>query len=331
MDALRARPEIASAGRGYYLPLDVAYRLPFTIVGAAPVTAGTAPTAQFHSVDDSYFGVLRTSLLRGRPFGRSDDAGAVPVVVVNETFAKQHFPTGDAIGKRIVSDVRNMGPLGQRIARGDEHEIVGVVRDVKNTSLREAAEPAIYFSARQFPYRTMNVVMRARGPESQLADVLREEVRRLDRGLAVGEVQPLERVLASTIDPPRLIRMLLAVFAALALTLAAVGIYGVLTFTVTERRREMSVRIALGAEPRGVLWMVVRQGVVLTLVGFAFGIVGAGVAGQSIAVFLYEVTAWDPITIGGVLGVLLFVAGTACLAPAWRASRENPVRALRAD
>lgn len=141
----------------------------------------------------------------------------------------------------------------------------------------------------------------------------------------------MERVLASTIDPPRLIRMLLAVFAALALTLAAVGVYGILTYTVTERQREMAVRIALGAQPRGVLWMVVREGVVLALAGFAIGIVGAGIAGRSIASFLYGVTAWDPVTIGGVLGVLLFVAGTACLAPAIRAAREDPARVLRAD
>ena len=166
---------------------------------------------------------------------------------------------------------------------------------------------------------------------ARLAAVLREEVRRLDRSLAIGEVRPLERVLASTIDPPRLIRMLLAVFASLALTLAAVGIYGILSFTVAERRREMSLRIALGAAPSGVLWMVVRQGLVLALVGFALGALGAGLAGQSISVFLYEVTAWDPVTIGGVLLVLLVVAGTACLAPGWRASREDPVRALRAD
>jgi putative ABC transport system permease protein len=161
--------------------------------------------------------------------------------------------------------------------------------------------------------------------------VLREEVRRLDRSLAIGEPRLMERVLASTIDPPRLIRMILGVFAALALTLAAVGVYGILTFTVAERRREMSVRIALGAKPRGLLLMVLREGIVLALIGFAFGLLGAGIAGRSIAGFLYGVTTWDPVTIGGVLSVLLLVAGMACLAPAWRAAREDPVRALRAD
>lgn len=331
VEALRASPEIAVAGRGYYLPLDGAHRLPFTIVGATPLPPGTTQTAQMHSVDDGFFTVLRTTIVSGRSFTRSDKADGIPVAMVNEAFAKQHFPAGGAIGKRIVTTVRNIGPLGARIVQGNEHEIVGIVRDVRNTSLREATEPAIYYSARQFPYRTMHVVMRGRGGAPQLGAVLRDEVWRLDRGLAIGDVRPLERVLASTIDPPRLIRMLLAVFAALALTLAAVGIYGILTFTVTERRREMSVRIALGAEPRGVLWMVVRQGVTLALVGFAFGVVGAGIAGRSIAAFLYEVTAWDPVTIGGVLALLLVVAGAACLAPAWRASREDPVRALRAD
>jgi putative ABC transport system permease protein len=333
--ALRARPEVASVGNGYYLPLAGAHRLPFTIVGAAPLAPGMTQTAQMHAVDDGFLGVLRATVVSGRSFTRDDKADAIPVAMINEAFAKQHFPAGggSAIGKRIVSTVRNIGPLGARIVRGDEHEIVGIVADVRNTSLREATEPAIYYSARQFPYRTMHVVMRGRAGSgvAHLGSTLRDEVRRLDPGLAIGEVQPLERILASTIDPPRLIRMLLAVFAALALTLAAVGIYGILTFTVAERRREMSVRIALGAVPSGVLWMVVREGLTLAIVGFAFGIVGAGIAGRSIAAFLYEVTAWDPITSGGVLAVLLLIAGTACLAPAWRASREDPVRALRAD
>ena len=125
--------------------------------------------------------------------------------------------------------------------------------------------------------------------------------------------------------------MLLGAFALFALTLAGVGIYGILTFSVEQRRREMSVRIALGASPSGVLAMVVRQGLTLTAAGFAIGIVGAGIAGRSISAFLYHVTSWDAVTAVVVLGVLAVVAGGACLAPGWKASREDPARALRAD
>ena len=184
----------------------------------------------------------------------------VPVVVVNETFAKQQFPEGNVVGQRISTIVRNIGPLGARIVKGNEHEIVGVVADVRNTSLRDATEPTVYFSSRQFPYRIMHLVVRGKVDAGALSRAVAEEVHRIDRGLPVNELKPMESVLASSLDPPRLLRMLLGVFALLALSLAAVGIYGILTFSVANRRREMSLRIALGARPSSVLWMVVREG-----------------------------------------------------------------------
>ncbi|MEP6764865.1 MAG: ABC transporter permease, partial [Gemmatimonadaceae bacterium] len=331
LTALRARPEITSAGAGYYLPLEVAYRLAYTIPGVPPAAGEESPKAQFHSVDEGYFATLHATMLKGRTFARTDDDKSVPVVVVNESFAKRQFPAGDAVGKSISTTVTNIGPLGARITKDPLHEIVGIVADIRNTSLREATEPAIYFTTRQFPYRTLHVVMRGHGDVAQLGSVLRDEVRRLDRTLAVGDLKPMEQVLASSIDPPRLMRMLLGVFAVLALTLAAVGIYGILTFSVANRRREMSVRIALGANPGSVLWLVVREGLVLAAAGFVLGVVGTLLAGKSLNSFLYGVTAWDAATMGSVLVVVLAVAGTACFAPGLRASREDPARALRAE
>ena len=329
--ALESRPEVAGIGTGYYLPLEAAYRIPYSVIGGAPVSPDDPPTAQFHSVDDGFFDVLRTPLVRGRSFTRTDDAGSAPVVIVNEAFAKLQFGAGDPVGRRIRTTVRNIGPLGARLVAGNEHEIVGVVADVKNTSLRDAAEPAVYFSSRQFPYRTMHVVIRARGEPAPLGAALREEVRRLDAGLALGEMRPMDGVLAGSIDAPRLVRMLLGIFAVLALTLAAVGIYGILSFAVANRRREMSVRIALGAEPSAVMRMVVREGLVLVIIGFAIGILGARAAGGALRSFLYGIGSWDPMTIGAVLLVLLVVAGVACLAPALRAAAEDPATALRAE
>jgi predicted permease len=330
-NALRARPEITEAGLGYYLPLDAAYRIPYTVVGNPPPSPDDLPTAQFHSVDEGYFAVLETPMIGGRSFARTDDASAIPVVIVNEALARQQFGTEDPIGRRLRITVTNIGPLGARIVDGNEHEIIGVVADVKNTSLRDAAEPAVYFASRQFPYLTMHVVMRGRVEPAQLVPLLREEVRRLDPGLAMGEARTMESVLAGTIDAPRLVRMLLGVFAALALTLAAVGIYGILTFAVANRRREMSVRIALGAEPGAVLRMVVWEGLLLALIGFVLGIIGARLAGGVLASFLYGIGSWDPMTMSSVLVVLLVVAGAACLAPAMRAAAEDPARALRAE
>ena len=164
-----------------------------------------------------------------------------------------------------------------------------------------------------------------------MAAALREEVRRLDRGVVIGEVRPLEAVLASSIDTPRLLRMLLGAFALMALTLAAVGIYGILTYTVVSRRREVAVRMALGARPRAILAMVVREGIVLAGAGFAAGVVGMALAGRTLESFLFGVTTWDPAALAGVLAVVMVVAATACFLPGWRASREDPARALRAE
>ena len=330
-DALEARPEVASAGIGYYLPLEAAYRMPFAIVGGPPTSPDDPPEAQMHSVDDGFFDVLRTPLVRGRPFARTDDPASAAVVIVNEAFVRTYLHADDPIGRRLRILVMGVGPLGRRVVPGNEHEIVGVVADVKNTSLRDAAEPAIYFSARQFPYIAMHVVMRPRGDAATLAAVVREEVRRLDAGLALGDVRTMNSILAGSIDAPRLVRMLLGAFAVLALTLAAVGIYGILSFAVANRRREMSVRIALGAAPSAVLGMVVREGLLLALIGFVLGIVGAGVAGGALRSFTWGIGSWDPATMGGVLLMLLVVAGIACLAPAMRAAGEDPATALRAD
>ena len=270
-------------------------------------------------------------LLRGRDFSERDDAKSPPVVIINEAAAKQLFPGQDAVGKRLSLHARGVGPLGRRLVKDDEHTIVGVVRDVKNTSIKSAAEPAIYVSARQFPFRKMYLVVRGRGDPVQLASRIRAEVKRIDPTLPIAEVRTLDRVLAVSADPPRFVMLLMTAFAALALTLAAVGIYGILTYTVTHRRQEIGIRMALGAEPSMVLRMIVREGLTLVVVGCALGVVGVLLAARSLAGFLYGVTFFDPMTLGGVLLVVVSVAVLACLVPGRRAAREDPAGALRAS
>jgi hypothetical protein len=250
---------------------------------------------------------------------------------VNETMARQHWPGVSPVGKRIIMTIRGLGPLSKRVTKGDEHEIIGVVKDIKNTSLRTAAEPAMYFASRQFPARRIHLIVRGRGDVAALTDVVRREVQRVDPSLPLGEVKPMERVLAESVDPPRFIMLLMMVFSGLALTLAAVGIYGILTFMVTHRHREIGIRLALGAQPVEMPRMIVRQGVGLTAAGCAIGVVGAYVVGRSLSSFLYGVQPWDPITIGGVVAVVLAVATAACLVPGRRAASEDPASALRAD
>jgi ABC-type antimicrobial peptide transport system permease subunit len=245
--------------------------------------------------------------------------------------AKQLWPGENAIGKRLIVTARYIGPLGKRVVAGDEHEVVGVVGDVKNTSLRSAAEPAIYFSARQFPFRKMFIVVRGAGEPSQLAALVRDEVHRLDPSLPLGEVGTMERVLGASVDPPRFVMFLMLVFAALALALATVGIYGVLTYTVSHRRREFGIRLALGAQPGAVLGMIVREGLGLAVLGCAIGVAAAWAGGRSLSTFLYGVAPWDPATLAAVVAVVLAIATAACLAPGRRASGEDPAGALRVD
>ena len=329
--AVAANPEIIGVGTANFLPLGTAYRLPYQIADA-PTAAGTdTPLAQFHIADEGYFSTLRVALRQGRFFTAQDYVGSVPVVIVNQTFARQKFGSENPIGKRITTPVRGIGPLSRRIVKGDEHEIVGVVADIKNTSLRNDAEPAIYFAERQFPSRKMFLIVRGRGEAARLATLVRQEMKRLDPSLGMGPVKPMDRVLGESVDPPRLVMLLMTVFAALALTLAAVGIYGILTFMVSHRRREIGIRLAVGAEPSAMLRMIVREGVALALVGCVIGAIGAFVGGRSLGGFLYNVSVWDPATFGGVVAVVLIVATAACLVPGRRAAAEDPVTALRAD
>jgi len=325
------RPGIVAAGTTTFLPLAPGWRLPFVVVGAAPVPSGDEPTAQVHSADAGYFAALRAPILRGRTFDTHDDVASTPVVIVNETLAKRLWPNEDPIGRRIRTTIRQIGPLARRMVAGDEHEVVGVVRDIRNTSLRDASEPAMYFATSQFPARKMNVVVRGRGDPAQLTAIIKEEVRRLDPTLPVGEVKPMSRVLAQVVDPPRFVMMLMTAFAALALTLAAVGIYGMLSYAVSHRRREFGIRLALGARPSGVLRLIVREGLTLVIIGCAIGIAGTFVAGRSLTGLLFAVKPWDAATLVGVLALVIGVATLACLIPGRRASAEDPAGALRVE
>ena len=245
--------------------------------------------------------------------------------------ARQAWTGQSAIGKRIKSSIAGIGPLSRRLVTGDEYEVIGVVKDIKNSSLRSAAEPAIYFAERQFPSRKMHLVVRGRGDPSRLAALVRQEVQRIDPTLPLGDIKPMDRVLAESVDPPRFVMLLMIAFAGLALTLAAVGIYGILTFVVSHRRREIGIRLALGAEPAAMLRMIVKQGVGLALIGCAIGVVGSFIAGRSLSGFLFSIEPWDPATLGGVIVVVLAVATAACLVPGRRAAGEDPASALRVE
>lgn len=328
--ALRRHPDIVQAGAADRLPLDPGWRIPYGVPGASASTPDKLPEAQTVSVDDGYFAALRVPIVRGRNFDARDDSAGQGVVVINETLARHLWPTENPIGKQLQIHVHNIGPLGTRLTSDTAEVVIGVVRDIKNTSLRDAAEPAVYFSQRQFPFRAMELVVRGRRGMAPLRSALREELQRLDPGLPMPEVKPLARVLQSGVDPSRFVMLLMSVFATLALTIAAVGIYGILSYTVSRRRLEIGIRLALGAEPRRIRRMVVRQGMMMAAVGCVLGVAGAQVASRLLTRFLYETRPSDPSTLALVVSAVFGVVLVACAVPGWRASTEDPTTALRA-
>jgi predicted permease len=330
-DAMRHHADVLGVGVANFLPLDAGWRMPYGVPGVAALSRVDAPEAQIHSVDEGYFGALHASIIRGRDFAAQDDSAGRPVVIVNETMAKRVWPNQDPVGKQLLLSANGIGPLGRRLTTDTAHVVVGVVRDIKNTSLKDGAEPAIYYSQRQFPFRAMQLVVRGRGDVTPLRNVLREELRRLDPGLPIPEVKPLERVLQTSIDPSRFVMLLMSVFAALALTIAAVGIYGILSYTVSRRRREIGIRLALGAEPYAIRRMVVREGLTMAVIGCLVGVIGAQLGAGLLSKFMYETRASDPLTLGVVVAAVIGVALLACAIPGWRASGEDPTRALRAE
>jgi predicted permease len=328
VQALQQQPGVKAAGASNFLPLAPGWRIPFLVQGQPPPARGDEPTAQYHSVSEGYFEALGVPLVRGRLFDSHDTAQSRGVVVINETLARRYFPSEDPVGKTILSLTRNIGPLGGTLMQERGHLVVGVVGDVKNSSLQGAAEPALYHTIRQFPFRNLFLVAHGDDP-ARLGAAMRESVRRADPGLPAPELRSMQSVIGASIDRPKFLMVLLGLFAASALALAALGIYGLLSYAVTERQQEISIRMALGAQPGGVRWMVLRQGLTLAVIGSVVGVAAAYASARQIASLLYGVSPGDPVALTGVALVALLSATVACALPAWRASRIDPLTGLK--
>ncbi len=256
---------------------------------------------------------------------------AAGVVIINAALARRDGPDVDPIRQRITTPIRAIGPMGcVLMPPRAAFTIVGVVQNVRNASLARPAEPAICFSFRQFPFRGFNLVVRGEAPPASLVAAVRQAVRRLDPNLPVSDGRTLDSLIGSATDRPRALMVLMAVFAALAFGLAALDIYSVLSYVVGQRRRELSVRMALGADPRGVLWLVVRQGLTLTCAGAAVGRAGAFAAGRALSSLLFGVSASDGRAYAAALAVTV-AAVAACSIPASRAASMDPLQGLRAE
>jgi putative ABC transport system permease protein len=285
-----------------------------------PLPSGDA-TVRYSSIAPDYFNVLKAQIRAGRDFDDRDDGRAPGVAIINETLARRYFPDGSPIGRKIV-----LGYLGRRLVR----EIVGVATDIKQEELGSPTKPEVYVPYQQMPWFGAALVIRASsGDPMSLKKDLQQAIWEVDKDLPVSGAETVEHHLSDLVAEPRLYTLLLGVFAGVALILASVGIYGVMSYSVTERTHEIGIRMALGAKHRDVVAFVVRQGLVLALIGVAIGLAVAFALTRVMSSLLYGVTATDPLTFFLIPLLLALVALLACYLPARRATKVDPMIALR--
>jgi putative ABC transport system permease protein len=332
---LRAIPGVQSVGISATRPFDpqpgFSASAGFTVDGAPKPVAGLEPESQLIPVSPSFFQAAGVQIQSGRTFTDQDDRrDAAPVVVVNQALAAKYFPGQNPIGKHItfgLSHNVSAAPGDTLRARG---EIIGVVRDAKLSSLASAADPATYLPFRLLPLAPTFLV-RTSGDPTAVERAIRREMRAVDPVIPIYELGTMDDALADSVAQPRFFTVLLSAFAAVALLLAALGIYGVISHAVTQRLREFGIRIALGATARDVASLVVRRGAWLTAAGLAGGVVGAAAATRVMRQLLFGVAPLDPLSFVGACVVLGGVATLASWIPARRAARVDPVVAMRAD
>lgn len=320
--ALAAAPGVEAAAATSYLPAGgTGFGLGrvFLLDGQPEPPASNDHGAQWNVVTPDYFRTLGIRVVRGRALTPQDSAASRPVMVINETMAHRVFGDGDPIGRRMRS-WRDENVL---------REIVGVVSDVRYSGLADQETSLVYVPHAQDPWRLMIVTLRAQGKPAMLAETLRREVARIDSDVAVAGVATLASLASDTIAPYRFGALLLGLFAAAAVLLAGIGVYGVMSYVVAQRSHEIGVRLALGARPRDAFRLVVGRGLLLTAIGAAIGLGAALLAGPAMESLLPGVTPRDAVTFASVPLILAFVAFIGCAIPARRAARIEPLEALR--
>jgi putative ABC transport system permease protein len=333
LDHVHQLPGVRAAGAAYhFLRQDnqPPVNWPFAIFGRPLVPEPQRPTAEHNAISPGYLGALGIPLLQGRDFNESDTLESPGVALVNESFVRRFFPNENPLGQHLTM-ASDPGPLDARDLYGVPlwYEIIGVVGDVKSLTPQPEAMPEIYRSYWQWPMQSPKLFVRATGDASTLAAAIRRETKVVIPSLPTPRVRLLTEYIGESLAQPRFQAGLLTSFGLLAVLLAACGIYGVLAYTVTQREREIGVRIALGAPHHKVLALVIRQGLKLAAVGVFIGSAGALALTRILRSLLYEVTPTDPLTFTAVIVVLMAVAGLACAVPARRAAKVDPMLALR--
>ncbi len=319
LEGIRSLPGVEAASASYAIPMSNVSTISMAVEGRAE-TGGPPPEVGYNAAEGEYFRTLGIPLLRGRLMDQRDGLGTLPVVVVNRTLAEGFWPGEDPIGRRArVGDDPNVPWF----------TVVGVVGDIRRDRVAQAPEPEAYFALAQYGQRAPTYVVRLRGEAAPTLARIRETLRTIDPAIPLASVAPLREAVDLTVAAPRLLGVLLSTFAGIALLMAAVGVYGVIAFLIAERRREIGIRMALGATAGRMLRQTIGRGLRPVLVGLVAGLGLALIVGRFVAALFYEVTSTDPLTYAAVTVVLLLAGLVGCLAPARRAARVDPAGVLR--
>jgi predicted permease len=326
IERISVLPDVDAVSIAYDHPLESNMVDNFKIEGRTESESGRPASANFQPVSSDYFRTVGMTIISGRPFTQQDDQDHPGVAIVNEAFARQYLPQGKELGQRI----QPVQPA--RIWNNEQltsFEVVGVVRNVKSAGWNAESEPTYYLPATQAPFQAMTILVRTRNDPATLVSALRNAVQTIDPTQPVTNIRTLDQIISDSIAQSRLNMLLMGLFGGLALILAAVGIYGLLSYAVTERTREIGTRMALGAQVPDVTKLVLKQGMTLALIGEVIGLVGAFALTRVIRGLLFGVAPTDATTFIAVAAVLTSVALLACYFPARRAAKVDPLVALR--
>jgi len=328
VDRIKAVPGVIGAASTDSLPLEgFSNGMPFLIAGRDQVDRANRQACGFKMVHADYFRVLGIQVIKGRGLTDRDVKGAPPVAVINQSFVKRFMADKDPIGQHLL--IQDIIPGQPQLGPEIPWEIVGVIADERTSSLEGTVRPGVYVPIEQSPSVFVSVVVRSAVEPATLSRAITEAVHEVDRNQVVTDIRTLEEMKSTSAASTRLRTTLLAVFASLALLLSAIGIYGVISYTVAQRTHELGVRAALGAPARALVGMVVRNGMTLTLIGLVLGFGGAIGLTRLLGTLLFGVGPRDPFTLGGSAAILATVALLACYIPARRAARMDPLVALR--